>query len=44
MAQMAVEIGNGILNGKKPDKQEILMDSKLVTRDNIKDYKGWSSH
>jgi ribose transport system substrate-binding protein len=44
MAQMAVEVGYGIMNGKKPDKTEILMDSKLVTRDNIKDYKGWSSH
>lgn len=44
MARLAVEIGYGILNGKKPAKTEILMDSKLVTRDNVKDYKGWSSH
>ena len=44
MAQIAVEIGYGIMNGKKPAKTEILMDSKLVTRDNVKDYSGWSSH
>jgi ribose transport system substrate-binding protein len=44
MAQMAVEIGYGIMNGKKPEKTEILMPSKLVTRDNVKDYAGWTSH
>lgn len=44
MAQMAVEIGYGIMNGKKPDKTEVLMPSKLVTRDNVKDYAGWSAH
>jgi ribose transport system substrate-binding protein len=44
MAQMAVEIGYGIMNGKKPADPTILMESKLVTRDNVKDYKGWTSH
>lgn len=44
MAQMAVEIGYGIINGKKPEKTEILMPSKLITRDNVKDYQGWASH
>lgn len=44
MAQLAVEIGYGIMNGKKPEKAEILMPSKLITRDNVKDYSGWSSH
>ncbi|TBW33571.1 ABC transporter [Siculibacillus lacustris] len=44
MAQIAVEIGYGIMNGKKPEKTEILMPSKLITRDNVKDYAGWSSH
>jgi ribose transport system substrate-binding protein len=44
MAQIAVEIGYGIMNGKKPEKTEILMPSKLVTRDNVKDHAGWSSH
>jgi ribose transport system substrate-binding protein len=43
MAQQAVEVGAGILNGKKPSNPMILMPSTLVTRDNVKDYKGWSS-
>ncbi|MDR3374466.1 MAG: ABC transporter substrate-binding protein [Ancalomicrobiaceae bacterium] len=44
MAQIAVTVGYDVMNGKKPEKTEILMDSKLVTRDNVKDYAGWSSH
>ncbi|MDR3495703.1 MAG: ABC transporter substrate-binding protein [Ancalomicrobiaceae bacterium] len=44
MAQMAVTVGYDVMNGKKPEKTEILMDSKLVTRENVKDYAGWSSH
>ncbi len=44
MARLAVETGYGIMNGKKPETSEILMPSKLVTRENIKDYQGWSSH
>ncbi len=43
MAQQAVEVGAGILEGKKPANPMILMPSTLVTRDNVKDYKGWSS-
>jgi ribose transport system substrate-binding protein len=43
MAQIAVEEGNNILGGKKPANPMILMESKLITRDNVKDYKGWSS-
>jgi ribose transport system substrate-binding protein len=43
MAQLAVEIGAGILNGKKPANPTVLMASTLVTRDNVKSYKGWSS-
>ncbi len=44
MAQIAVEVGYEIMNGKKPEKTEILMPSKLITRDNVKDYHGWASH
>lgn len=44
IAQIAVEIGYGVMNGKKPEKQEVLLPSKLVTRDNVKDYVGWSAH
>jgi ribose transport system substrate-binding protein len=43
MAQLAVRIGNDILNGKKPEKQITLMPSNLVTRENVGQYKGWST-
>jgi ribose transport system substrate-binding protein len=42
-AQHAVEVGYGIMNGKKPQNPMLLMPSTLITRDNVKDYKGWSS-
>ena len=43
MARLAVDAGVLLLNGKKPAEQIQLMDSKLVTRDNVGDYKGWTS-
>ncbi|WP_041779086.1 ABC transporter substrate-binding protein [Beijerinckia indica] len=43
MAQQAVQIGYEIMNGKKPDNPMILMPSTLLTKDNVADYKGWSS-
>ncbi|MBN9334731.1 ABC transporter substrate-binding protein [Devosia sp.] len=43
MAARAVELGVEILNGTKPAQPLELMDSKLVTRDNIGDYVGWAS-
>ncbi|HRP66595.1 MAG TPA: ABC transporter substrate-binding protein [Thauera sp.] len=43
MAQRAVEIGHGILNGTKPDNPMVLIPSALITRDNVADYKGWSA-
>jgi ribose transport system substrate-binding protein len=43
MARLAVQEGVGLLNGKKPAKDPLLMDSKLVTRDNAAEYKGWTS-
>ena len=43
MAQLAVETGYKIMNGEKPADPMILMQSNLITRDNIGDYKGWSS-
>ncbi len=43
MAQKGVDVGVEILNGKKTESDMVLMPSTLVTRDNIKDYKGWSS-
>jgi len=43
MARLAVQEGVGLLNGKKPGKDPLLMDSKLVTRENVTDYQGWTS-
>jgi ribose transport system substrate-binding protein len=43
MAQLAVQIGYDIMNGKKPDNPMILMPSTLVTKDNVENYKGWSA-
>jgi len=44
MAQKAIEIGYGVMNGKKPADPMVLLDPQLVTRDNVKTYKGWSAH
>jgi len=44
MARLAVQQGVKLLNGQKLDKDILLMDSKLVTRDNVGQYQGWSSH
>jgi ribose transport system substrate-binding protein len=43
MAQKAVEVGYGILNGRKPASDVILLEPSLVTRDNVDSYKGWSA-
>ncbi|MDI3379913.1 ABC transporter substrate-binding protein [Xenophilus aerolatus] len=43
IAQKAVEIGQDVLNGKKPAQPMTLLPSTLVTRANVKDYKGWSA-
>jgi ribose transport system substrate-binding protein len=44
MGQKAVEIGGEILNGKKPANPIILLEPQLITRDNVDQYKGWTSH
>jgi ribose transport system substrate-binding protein len=43
MAQQAVAIGYDIMNGKKPENAMVLMPSTLITRDNVAQYKGWST-
>jgi ribose transport system substrate-binding protein len=43
MAQKAVEIGQEILRGAKPAQNTVLIPSQLVTRDNVAEYKGWTS-
>jgi ribose transport system substrate-binding protein len=44
MGRMAVQEGVKILNGQKRDHDLVQMDSKLVTRDNVNEYKGWTSN
>lgn len=43
MARKAVAIGVDLINGKPPAEKITLIPSTLVTRDNVKDYKGWTS-
>ena len=43
MAQLAVKLGVEALNGKKPEHPVVLLPSKLITRENVKDYQGWSA-
>lgn len=42
MAEKAVEVGYAIMQGKKPEKDTILIPVKLVTRANIDEYTGWT--
>jgi ribose transport system substrate-binding protein len=42
MGEDAVQTGYDIMNGKKPTNPMILMQSKLVTPDNVDKYPGWS--
>jgi len=43
MAAQSYELAVGIVNGKKPEKNVILLEPKLITADNVKDYKGWQA-
>ena len=43
MAQTAVQIGSEIIDGKKPENKMVLLDPKLITRQNVGSYKGWTS-
>jgi ribose transport system substrate-binding protein len=42
MAQKAVETGYDIMQGKKPEKDIILIPVRLITRDNVNEYTGWT--
>lgn len=42
MGKLGVKTGVDIMNGKKPADPMILMQSKLVTRDNVGQYQGWT--
>ena len=37
--KMAVDL----MNGNKPAETTVLLDPKLITADNIKEYKGWTA-
>ena len=43
MPKVAVQIGLGLMNGKKPERTLTLIPSNLVTRENVNEYKGWNS-
>ncbi|WDU65039.1 ABC transporter substrate-binding protein [Pseudomonas poae] len=43
MAQTAVNVGNDLLNDKAPAEAVTLLTPKLITRDNVATYSGWSS-
>jgi ribose transport system substrate-binding protein len=43
MAQMAVEVGYQIMQGTEPEQDTILIPSDLITRENVDQYKGWTS-
>ncbi|MGC6369895.1 ABC transporter substrate-binding protein [Pseudomonas sp. K2I15] len=43
MAQTAVNVGNDILNDKQPAEAVTLLAPKLITRENVGSYSGWSS-
>jgi ribose transport system substrate-binding protein len=40
---MGVRLGYEALNGKKPEQTVTLLPSKLVTRENANEYKGWQA-
>jgi ribose transport system substrate-binding protein len=42
MAQKAVEAGYDVFQGKKPAEETILIPVKLITRDNVGEYTGWT--
>ena len=44
MARRAVELGNQVLNGQTPAQTTVLLPPDLITRGNVGEYKGWSSH
>ncbi|MBW9115678.1 ABC transporter substrate-binding protein [Rhizobium cauense] len=43
MAGDSLKMAVDVLNGKKPAQDTVLLDPKLITADNVKDYKGWTA-
>ena len=42
MAKKAVEVGYGVMNGEKLEQKTILIPVKLITRENVDEYQGWT--
>jgi ribose transport system substrate-binding protein len=42
MAQKAVEAGYEVFQGKKPEEETILIPVKLISRENVGEYTGWT--
>lgn len=43
IARTAVQLGVGMMNGERPANATVLLPSTLVTRANVRDYKGWAA-
>lgn len=43
MAGQALKMGYDVLQGKKPEQDTVLLDPKLITADNVAEYKGWTA-
>jgi ribose transport system substrate-binding protein len=43
MAGDSLKMAVDVLNGKKPAETTVLLDPKLITAENLKDYKGWTA-
>ena len=44
MGQLAVKVGKQIMDGHPPAQKVTLMQAKLVTKDNVNSYVGWTNH
>ncbi len=44
MSEKAVALGAEVLDGKKPAETTVLIEPKLITRQNVGEYKGWTMH
>ncbi|QBE65889.1 ABC transporter substrate-binding protein [Pseudoduganella lutea] len=44
MATLAIEIGYGIMHGKRPANSTVLIPTPAITKENVAAYKGWASH
>jgi ribose transport system substrate-binding protein len=43
MAKMAVEVGWKVMQGNPPGEDTILIPVRLITKDNVADFEGWTS-